>query len=323
MRPSAVLHRCDAGPGAVVGAMWHTTQTSTSAATSQRWCWCWRWPSRGATPRENLQWPCLVCRSAPLSTAQHRLALSAQLPSRIVALARPPCRCQNAARDSRGCAFALRASPTSKRVALVDSRDVHSVGGPRLEISGTSAPPSNALLCFHYPRAYLTTTARPHTAALRCIRYQTLSTPPTHAFNHPIRRRGYRPPRAYTPSAFLFRPDVAVASIVVVLGAPAPLDQSGGVLCPQMGDSSVIDMTAAVGKTETSRDGSTSSIASSPEPEAAEPYTQEHPQQQKRKGGRKPVSFHPPPAGPDCSTWLHSQHVKDSTNKAPQDLRYL
>ena len=55
-----------------------------------------------------------------------------------------------------------------------------------------------------------------------------------------------------------------------------------------MGDSSVTDMTA-VGKNEPSRDGSTSSIASSPEPEA-ETYTQEHPQTQKRKGGRKPVS---------------------------------
>ncbi|OCK81295.1 hypothetical protein K432DRAFT_295818 [Lepidopterella palustris CBS 459.81] len=43
----------------------------------------------------------------------------------------------------------------------------------------------------------------------------------------------------------------------------------------------------AVGKNEPSRDGSTSSIASSPEPEA-ETYTQEHPQTQKRKGGRKP-----------------------------------
>jgi hypothetical protein len=48
-------------------------------------------------------------------------------------------------------------------------------------------------------------------------------------------------------------------------------------------------MTAPVGKTEPSRDGSTSSIASSPEPEAVGTYTQEHPQQQKRKGGRKPI----------------------------------
>lgn len=47
-------------------------------------------------------------------------------------------------------------------------------------------------------------------------------------------------------------------------------------------------MTVPVGKTEPSRDGSTSSIASSPEPEAGT-YTQENPQQQKRKGGRKPI----------------------------------
>ena len=48
-------------------------------------------------------------------------------------------------------------------------------------------------------------------------------------------------------------------------------------------------MTAAVGKTDALRDGSTSSIASSPEPGQAEPYPQENPQQQKRKGGRKPI----------------------------------
>lgn len=48
-------------------------------------------------------------------------------------------------------------------------------------------------------------------------------------------------------------------------------------------------MTAPVGKPEPSRDGSTSSIASSPEPEAQGTYTQENPQQQKRKGGRKPI----------------------------------
>lgn len=60
---------------------------------------------------------------------------------------------------------------------------------------------------------------------------------------------------------------------------------------PQMGDSLVTDMTAPVGKVEASRDGSTSSIGSSPEPGLAETYTQEEPQQQKRKGGRKPVSL--------------------------------
>ncbi|EFQ90416.1 hypothetical protein PTT_13034 [Pyrenophora teres f. teres 0-1] len=47
-------------------------------------------------------------------------------------------------------------------------------------------------------------------------------------------------------------------------------------------------MTAPVGKAEAERDGSTSSIGSSPEPGLAETYTQEEPQQQKRKGGRKP-----------------------------------
>jgi len=57
-----------------------------------------------------------------------------------------------------------------------------------------------------------------------------------------------------------------------------------------MGDSVVNGMTAPVGKAEASRDGSTSSIGSSPEPGLAEPYAQEEPQQQKRKGGRKPVS---------------------------------
>jgi hypothetical protein len=56
-----------------------------------------------------------------------------------------------------------------------------------------------------------------------------------------------------------------------------------------MGDSLVTDMTAPVGKVEAHRDGSTSSIASSPEPGLAETYPQEEPQQQKRKGGRKPI----------------------------------
>lgn len=48
-------------------------------------------------------------------------------------------------------------------------------------------------------------------------------------------------------------------------------------------------MTAPVGKIEASRDGSTDSLGSSPEPGLAETYTQEEPQQQKRKGGRKPI----------------------------------
>ncbi|KAI4954057.1 hypothetical protein J4E91_001766 [Alternaria rosae] len=46
-------------------------------------------------------------------------------------------------------------------------------------------------------------------------------------------------------------------------------------------------MTAPVGKAEASRDGSTDSIGSSPEPGLAETYTQEEPQQQKRKGGQE------------------------------------
>lgn len=61
-----------------------------------------------------------------------------------------------------------------------------------------------------------------------------------------------------------------------------------------MGDTAttVKDMTAPTGNQKTeepSRDGSTSSIASSPEPDP-ETFTQDHPQQQqKRKGGRKPI----------------------------------
>lgn len=58
-----------------------------------------------------------------------------------------------------------------------------------------------------------------------------------------------------------------------------------------MGDNSVTAMTAPVGKAEDPREGSTSSIEDSPEPGQAETYTQENPQQQKRKGGRKPVSL--------------------------------
>ncbi|EMD90460.1 hypothetical protein COCC4DRAFT_159921 [Bipolaris maydis ATCC 48331] len=50
-------------------------------------------------------------------------------------------------------------------------------------------------------------------------------------------------------------------------------------------------MTAPVGKVEAQRDGSTSSIGSSPEPGLAEPYPQEEPQQQKRKGGLATASM--------------------------------
>ncbi|RMZ69943.1 MEAB protein [Pyrenophora seminiperda CCB06] len=73
------------------------------------------------------------------------------------------------------------------------------------------------------------------------------------------------------------------------LGASVPLHLHRGVRWPHMGDSLVTDMTAPMGKAEAERDGSTSSIGSSPEPGLAETYTQEEPQQQKRKGGRKPI----------------------------------
>ena len=57
-----------------------------------------------------------------------------------------------------------------------------------------------------------------------------------------------------------------------------------------MGDNAVTDMTAPVGKLEPDHERSSESIASSPEPEAVG-LNQENPQQQKRKGGRKPVSL--------------------------------
>lgn len=75
-------------------------------------------------------------------------------------------------------------------------------------------------------------------------------------------------------------------------------------------------MTAPVGKTEPARDGSTSSIGSSPEPET-QTYTQENPQQQKRKGGRKPVSTPLHAARHARSAGTISHHVKDRTNQAP------
>ena len=81
-----------------------------------------------------------------------------------------------------------------------------------------------------------------------------------------------------------------------------------------MGDSLVTDMTAPVGKAEASRDGSTDSIGSSPEPGLAETYTQEEPQQQKRKGGRKPVSL--PTAQYDRSICAFNYNVNDRTNQA-------
>ena len=51
---------------------------------------------------------------------------------------------------------------------------------PCLLKSSTSAPPL-ALFRFHYPRAYLTTSARPHTSLDSLDSYQTLSNPQTNA----------------------------------------------------------------------------------------------------------------------------------------------
>lgn len=82
-----------------------------------------------------------------------------------------------------------------------------------------------------------------------------------------------------------------------------------------MGDSVVTGMTAPVGKEEAERDGSMSSIGSSPEPGLAETYTQEEPQQQKRKGGRKPVRL--PIACHGCRACTVDFNVEDRTNQAP------
>ncbi|KAF2712896.1 hypothetical protein K504DRAFT_356389, partial [Pleomassaria siparia CBS 279.74] len=72
----------------------------------------------------------------------------------------------------------------------------------------------------------------------------------------------------------------------------------------------------AVGKLEDPRDGSTSSIASSPEPEAAETYTQEHPQQQKRKGGRKPIAL-----TKRCKIYATSEERKQRNRQAQAAFR--
>ena len=55
-----------------------------------------------------------------------------------------------------------------------------------------------------------------------------------------------------------------------------------------------VEDTPALPKAEHSREASSSSIASTPEPDA-ETFNQEHVQVQKRKGGRKPVSTRQPP----------------------------
>jgi len=84
-----------------------------------------------------------------------------------------------------------------------------------------------------------------------------------------------------------------------------------------MGDSLVIEMTAPVGKTEASRDGSVDSIGSSPEPGLVETYAQEEPQQQKRKGGRKPVSPLPLPAMTVAHAYPLPSFVAPGTDQAP------
>lgn len=93
----------------------------------------------------------------------------------------------------------------------------------------------------------------------------------------------------------------------------------------RMGDTAttVKDMTAPTGNQKAedpSRDGSTSSIASSPEPDP-ETFTQDHPQQQqKRKGGRKPVS------SPAHSTEALNGSIRDEPADADQetpDLCYV
>lgn len=70
-----------------------------------------------------------------------------------------------------------------------------------------------------------------------------------------------------------------------------------------MGDSTVPEMTAPMSKKDPDREGSTESSSSTPEAADQEAYnTQENPQQQKRKGGRKPVCSYlsrllsPPPS---------------------------
>ena len=67
---------------------------------------------------------------------------------------------------------------------------------PCLLKSSTSAPPL-ALFRFHYPRAYLTTSARPHTSLDTLGRYQTLS---NHQTNAIVSRPGAA---AFYPSARL------------------------------------------------------------------------------------------------------------------------
>ena len=149
-------------------------------------------------------------------------------------------------------------------------------------------------VAFHYPKLLSPPSPQPHTSlpdALVIRHYQ----PALHTqLADKLRPDATSPQRALTPAAPFSVARPALSRLPSSLALCAPLSSGEGHLL-HMGDSgSVIDMTApGVGKTEDPRDGSTSSIASSPEPEPAA-YTQDNPQQQqKRKGGRKPVSTSP------------------------------
>lgn len=104
--------------------------------------------------------------------------------------------------------------------------------------------------------------------ALRLPRLAALKSPPR--FLRPVRR------------------DLPRSSLRPFLALVCPSPRAEGCGSP-MGESLVAEMTAPVGKTEASRDDSVDSIGSSPEPGLVETYAQEEPQQQKRKGGRKPI----------------------------------
>ncbi|KAK3197511.1 hypothetical protein GRF29_216g413566 [Pseudopithomyces chartarum] len=75
------------------------------------------------------------------------------------------------------------------------------------------------------------------------------------------------------------------------LSLPEPLP--GHLIHQPVASEEAWQMTATVGKTEASRDAETPSTASSPEPEPAAYAQDTTQQQQKRKGGRKPVSYYP------------------------------
>jgi hypothetical protein len=70
--------------------------------------------------------------------------------------------------------------PAAEEFSEVVLGAVNGVARPHLLKFSTSAPPL-ALFRFHYPRAYLTTSARPHTSLDSLDSYQTLSNPQTNA----------------------------------------------------------------------------------------------------------------------------------------------